>query len=72
MIEFNQLDSPREACAVCYLDMTAEPSRWQEAVRVAVREIRRLGMYGLTAGELARFSSALLTDAQQLAAQGDR
>jgi hypothetical protein len=29
-------------------------------------------MFGLTQGELARFSSALLTDAQQLAAQGDR
>lgn len=71
-IEFNQLDSPREACSVCYLDMTAEPSKWKEAVKLAVREIRRLGMYGLTHGELMRFSSALLTDAQQLAAQGDR
>jgi hypothetical protein len=41
MIEFNQLDSPREACAVCYLDMTAEPDRWHEAVRLAVKEVRR-------------------------------
>ncbi|CAM9642158.1 unnamed protein product [Chrysoparadoxa australica] len=71
-IEFNQLDSPREACAVCYLDMTAEPARWNEAVKLAVREVRRLGMFGLTQGELDRFSSALLTDTQQLAAQGDR
>ncbi|CAM9324505.1 unnamed protein product, partial [Phaeothamnion confervicola] len=39
---------------------------------MAVREIRRLGLYGLTQGEVDRFSSALLTDAQQLAAQGDR
>ncbi|CAN0410857.1 unnamed protein product, partial [Phaeothamnion confervicola] len=31
-IEFNQLDSPREACAVCFLDMTADPGRWREAV----------------------------------------
>lgn len=37
-----------------------------------VREVRRLGMYGLTTGELNRFSSALLTDARQLAAQGNR
>ena len=29
-------------------------------------------MYGLTPGELNRFSSALLTDARQLAAQGNR
>lgn len=71
-VEFNQLDSPREGCAVCFLDMTAEPSKWKEAVKFAVREVRRLGMYGLTPGELNRFSSALLTDARQLAAQGNR
>jgi hypothetical protein len=44
MIEFNQLDSPREACAVCYLDMTAEPDRWHEAVRLAVKEVRRYAL----------------------------
>jgi len=72
MIEFNQLDSPREACAVCYLDFTAEPARWREAVATAAREIRRLGLFGLTAQELERYATALLTDTQQLAAQGDR
>jgi len=72
MIEFNQLDSPREGCAVCYLDLTANPRRWREAVATAVKEIRRLGLYGLTNQELARYSTALLTDTQQLAAQGDR
>ncbi|CAM9381441.1 unnamed protein product, partial [Discosporangium mesarthrocarpum] len=71
-IEFNQLDSPREGCAVCYLDMTADASKWKQAVKLAVREIRRLGMYGLSEGELTRFSSALLTDARQLASQGNR
>ncbi|CAM9586417.1 unnamed protein product [Ectocarpus sp. 12 AP-2014] len=71
-VEFNQLDSPREGCAVCFLDMTAEPTKWRDAVKFAVREVRRLGMFGLTSGELTRFSSALLTDARQLAAQGNR
>ncbi|CAN0318659.1 unnamed protein product, partial [Ectocarpus fasciculatus] len=71
-VEFNQLDSPREGCAVCFLDMTAEPAKWKDAVKFAVREVRRLGMFGLTSGELKRFSSALLTDARQLAAQGNR
>mmetsp|Transcript_27617 Transcript_27617/g.35886 ORF Transcript_27617/g.35886 Transcript_27617/m.35886 type:complete len:1126 (-) Transcript_27617:270-3647(-) len=72
MIEFNQLDSPREACAVCYLDFTADPQNWREAVVVATKEIRRLGLYGLTQQELNRYATALLTDTQQLAAQGDR
>eukprot|EP00903_Cladosiphon_okamuranus_P006624 g6470.t1 len=71
-VEFNQLDSPREGCAVCFLDMTAEPAKWKEAVKFAVREVRRLGMFGLTQRELERFSSALLTDARQLAAQGNK
>lgn len=70
-VEFNQLDSPREGCAVCFLDMTAEPAKWRDAVKFVVREVRRLGMFGLTDGELNRFSSALLTDARQLAAQGN-
>ncbi|CAM9843317.1 unnamed protein product [Pylaiella littoralis] len=71
-VEFNQLDSPREGCAVCFLDMTAEPAKWKEALKFGVREVRRLGMFGLTSGELNRFSSALLTDARQLAAQGNK
>ena len=52
--------------------MTAEPAKWREAVKFAVREVRRLGMFGLTQRELERFSSALLTDARQLAAQGNK
>lgn len=61
-----------KGCAVCFLDMTAEPAKWREAVKFAVREVRRLGMFGLTQRELERFSSALLTDARQLAAQGNK
>lgn len=53
-IEFNQLDSAREACAVCNLDVLAEPEKWEKAVSLAVREIRRLGMYGLSESELNR------------------
>jgi hypothetical protein len=71
-VEFNQLDSAREGCAVCSLDMTAEPSRWVDATYKALSEIRKLGVYGVTPGEMQRYASALLTDAEQLAAQGDR
>ncbi|KAL7581314.1 hypothetical protein ACA910_006078 [Epithemia clementina (nom. ined.)] len=71
-VEFNQLDSAREGCAVCSLDMTAEPKRWKDAMCKALSEIRKLGVYGVTAGEMERYASSLMTDAEQLAAQGDR
>ena len=71
-VEFNQLDSAREGCAVCSLDMTAEPKRWKDAIHKALSEIRKLGVYGVTPGEMERYASSLMTDAEQLAAQGDR
>lgn len=71
-VEFNQLDSAREGCAVCSLDLMAEPARWREAVELAVGEIKRLGLYGLTKSEVERYGGACLTDAAQVAAQGDR
>ncbi|KAL3792094.1 hypothetical protein ACHAWO_004925 [Cyclotella atomus] len=70
-VEFNQLDSAREGCAVCSLDLTSETDRWEEAVIKAISEIRKLGLYGVTPGEMERYASAVLTDAEQLAAQGD-
>jgi len=71
-VEFNQLDSAREGCAVCSLDMTAEPGRWKDAICKSLSEIRKLGKFGVTAGEMERYASSLMTDAEQLAAQGDR
>jgi hypothetical protein len=71
-VEFNQLDSAREGCAVCSLDMTSEPARWKDAVCKSLSEIRKLGLYGVTPGEMERYASSLMTDAEQLAAQGDR
>ncbi len=71
-IEFNQIPSPREGCEVCYLDLTAQPSKWKECIKVAIREIRRLGKFGITKTELKRFRQALFTDSQQLAAQRDK
>lgn len=71
-VEFNQLDSAREGCSVCSLDMTAEPSRWKDAIGKSLSEIRKLGIYGVTPGEMERYASSLMTDAEQLAAQGDR
>ncbi len=52
--------------------MTAEPHRWRDAICKSVSEIRKLGIYGVTPGEMERYASALMTDAEQLAAQGDR
>jgi len=71
-VEFNQLDSAREGCAVCSLDMTSEPARWQDAIEKSISEIRKLGKFGVTSGEIERYASSLMTDAEQLAAQGDR
>lgn len=71
-VEFNQLDSAREGCAVCSLDMTAEPHKWKDAICKSLSEIRKLGVYGVTMGEMERYASSLMTDAEQLAAQGDR
>ena len=53
-VDFNQMNWPREGCAVCSLDLTAEPANWREAVIVAVMEIRRLGLHGITDMELRR------------------
>ena len=71
-VEFNQLDSAREGCSICSLDMTAEPHRWKDAICKSLSEIRKLGIYGVTPGEMERYASSLMTDAEQLAAQGDR
>ncbi len=71
-VEFNQLDSQREGCSICSLDMTAEPRRWKEAVCKSISEVRKLGVHGVTPSEMERYASALMTDAEQLAAQGDR
>lgn len=52
-----------EACAVCNLDVLAEPDKWEQAVALAVREIRRLGLFGLSASELSRYVTAMLRGA---------
>jgi len=71
-VEFNQLDSAREGCAVCSLDLTSEPERWQEAIHASVKEIRKLGVHGVTQGEMERYVGAIMTDSAQLSAMGDR
>ena len=59
-------------CAVCSLDLTTEPSHWKAAVRTAVIEIRRLGLFGLTESELGRYKQAILSEAEHLDAQADQ
>ena len=71
-VDFNQLNWPREGCAVCSLDLTSDPSCWREAVQLAVREIRRLGIFGLTESELHRYKQAVLSEAEQSVAQAEQ
>ncbi len=65
--EFHQVNWPREGCSVCSLDVTADPTKWRDAVATVVREIRRLGLYGLTPGEWTRYRQTALSDAIQAA-----
>ena len=65
-VEFNSLDSAREGCNICSLDFTCASDDWEKAIISTVSAIHKLGKYGVTNSELQRYSSALLTDAQQL------
>lgn len=47
-VEFNMLDSSREACAVCSLDMMCDPSKWELALSTALQELRAISHYGIT------------------------
>lgn len=70
-IELDHSDSGREGCTVTTLTVTAEPKNWQNAIKVAVQEVRRLKEFGVTNGELARYRDALLKDSEHLAAMID-
>lgn len=48
---------------MCNLDVLAEPDKWDKAVSLAVREIRRLGFFGLSQSELSRYITAMLRGA---------
>ncbi|GAU18909.1 hypothetical protein TSUD_228990 [Trifolium subterraneum] len=70
-VELDHSDSGREGCTVTTLTITAEPKNWQNAIRVAVHEVRRLKEFGVTQGELTRYLDALLKDSEHLAAMID-
>mmetsp|Transcript_1766 Transcript_1766/g.6612 ORF Transcript_1766/g.6612 Transcript_1766/m.6612 type:complete len:1060 (-) Transcript_1766:507-3686(-) len=70
-VEFLDQDSPREACEVRSLDLTAKPSLWRVAVRVAVREMRRFARYGFFARGVERLRVTLLNMSQQSIMQHD-
>uniref|UniRef100_A0A0V0J145 Stromal processing peptidase, chloroplastic n=1 Tax=Solanum chacoense TaxID=4108 RepID=A0A0V0J145_SOLCH len=70
-VELDHSDSGREGCTVTTLTVTAEPKNWRNAIKVAVQEVRRLKEFGVTKGELARYTDALLKDSEQLAAMID-
>ncbi|CAK7348928.1 unnamed protein product [Dovyalis caffra] len=70
-VELDHSDSGREGCTVTTLTVTAEPKNWQNAIKVAVQEVRRLKEFGVTKGELSRYMDALLKDSEHLAAMID-
>lgn len=70
-VEMDHSDSGREGCTVTTLTVTAEPKNWQNAIKVAVQEVRRLKEFGVTNGELTRYLDALLKDSEHLAAMID-
>eukprot|EP00252_Welwitschia_mirabilis_P010086 TRINITY_DN231_c0_g1_i1.p1 TRINITY_DN231_c0_g1~~TRINITY_DN231_c0_g1_i1.p1 ORF type:complete len:1279 (+),score=278.22 TRINITY_DN231_c0_g1_i1:185-4021(+) len=70
-IELDHSDSGREGCTVSTLTVTAEPQNWHDAIRVAVQEVHRLKDFGVTKGELARYTAALIKDSEHLAAMID-
>ncbi|XP_024020096.1 stromal processing peptidase, chloroplastic isoform X2 [Morus notabilis] len=70
-IELDHSDSGREGCTVTTLTVNAEPKNWQNAIKVAVQEVRRLKEFGVTKGELTRYMDALLKDSEHLAAMID-
>jgi hypothetical protein len=51
---------------------TTDTTSWREAVILAVKEIRRLGLYGLTQSELRRYKQASLGEVMQTAAQSEQ
>lgn len=71
LIEFDHSDSGREGCAVSTLTIVSEANDWREATTVAIQEMRRLAMFGVTASELQRYKEALIRDSEQLAEQRD-
>ena len=62
-------DSGREGCTVTTLTVTAEPKNWREAVSIAVTEVRRMKVFGVTKSEFKHYAAALLRDSKQLAEQ---
>jgi predicted Zn-dependent peptidase len=67
--DFNYINWPREGCAVTSLDLTTDVSKWRMAVTVAIQEIRRLGLYGLTSSEFDRYRKAAISEASHMATQ---
>ena len=59
-VELDHSDSAREGCTVTTVTVTCEPREWEFALQVAVEEARRLQKCGLTRGELARFTAAMM------------
>jgi len=70
-IEVNVVDSSREGCEISSVDLMSEYNTWEQAVFIAIREIKKLGKYSITNSEFLRYSSSVMSDSAQLASQGE-
>ena len=61
--DFIQLNWPREGCAVCSFDITTDTAKWS----LALYELRRLALFGITTSELQRYKQSLLAEYALLA-----
>jgi len=65
LADFQQINWIREGCAVCSLDITTDVFRYADAIKIALSEIKRLGLFGLTESEFIRYKMSLFNEASQ-------
>ena len=71
-LDVDHSDSGREGCAVTTLVVNAEAPLWRHATLAALGEVRRLVRGGVSRAELVRYSTSMMRDSQQLAAQAGK
>ena len=71
-LDVDHSDSGREGCAVTTLVVNAEAALWRPATLAALGEVRRLVRGGVSRAELVRYSTSMMRDSQQLAAQAGK
>ena len=53
------------------LDFSCDVTHWKESIQVAMEEMRRIRLYGVTQGEFIRSKHAIRSEVEQLLAQSE-